>query len=127
MSYDCYCDYDPATIYSKRIVKARKVYRCEECPNRIQIGERYEYVFGVWEGYASQFKTCSDCTDLRQWVTNNVPCFCWAHGNMREDAREAIEEAAFRAPEETKGLRFGFLRLQKRQELARKHVEGLPW
>lgn len=123
MSADCYCDFDPPTIYRRRVVRARKVYRCEECTNRIQVGEQHEYVFSVYDGYADQFRTCSDCTDLRTWVKNNVPCFCWCHGSMRDDAREAIDEATWRAPDETRGLRFGFLRLQKRQELNRRYTE----
>lgn len=73
-------------------------------------GETYERVFGVWEGNASRFRTCQKCVDLRQWVKNNVPCFCWAHGSMIDDAKEAIEAACERASEETRGLRFGFLR-----------------
>lgn len=112
MSIDCYCDYDPPEFHSSRIVKAaRREHKCEECCKPIKIGERYEYVFGMWDGYLSEFKTCARCLDIRQWVKNNVPCFCWAHGNMLGDAKETVEEAAWRAPEETIGLRFGFNRL----------------
>ena len=110
MRYDCSCDYEPAELYNAQIVRARKQYRCEECGCAILPGERYEYVFGKWEGYVSTFKTCERCRDIRQWVKNNVPCFCWCHGNMLEDAAEAISEATWRAPLETAGLRFGFLR-----------------
>lgn len=123
MSFDCFCDYEPASVYSARTIKARKPYRCDECANHIRIGEEHEYVFGVWDRQPGTFRTCTDCTELRQWVRNNVPCFCWAHGNLRDDATEAVREAAFRAPEETRGLRFGFLRLQKRQELNRRYTE----
>lgn len=107
---DCYCDYDPPEFHSRYIRVARKSHKCEECGGPILSGERYEYVAGKWEGYFNYFKTCERCVDLRQWVQNNVPCFCWAHGNMTEDAAEAVEEAVFRAPTETVGLRFGFLR-----------------
>ncbi len=65
---------------------------------------------GDWISYVSTFKTCQGCRDIRQWVQNNVPCLCWAHGNTIEDCREAVQEAHYRAPEETRGLRFGFLR-----------------
>lgn len=115
MSYDCSCDYDPANIYRASTPKARKEHRCEECGGPIKPGEKYEYVFGVWDGsWVSIFKTCERCFDLRQWVKNNVPCFCWAHGSMLDDAREAVNEAAWRAKEETAGLRFGFLRRRHR-------------
>lgn len=120
MSYECACDYDPATVYSSAVRTARKPHRCEECGSKIEPGGKYEYVFGIWEGDVSIFKTCEACLDLRQWVKNNVPCFCWAHGNMLEDARETIEEACFRAPLETAGLRFGFLR--RKIEAKRRHA-----
>lgn len=117
MSLDCFCDYDPATIYTATTPKARKEHRCDECGCKISIGQKYENVFGLWEGYASTFKTCEGCYDLRVWVTNNIPCFCWQHGNMLEDAQEAVNEAAYRAPAETVGLRFGF---RRRREALRK-------
>lgn len=110
MSLDCWCDYDPAEFYSAEIRKARKAHRCEECCGEIRPGEPYEYVAGKWDGWVTTFKTCERCLDIRQWVKNNVPCFCWAHGNMLDDAREAVYAAADRAPAETIGLRFGFLR-----------------
>lgn len=118
MSLDCFCDYDPADVYSSRIQMARKDYHCAECGSGIKAGERYEYVFGVWDGINSTFRTCERCYDLRMWVKNNVPCFCWAHGSMLNDARDAVEAAADRAPQETVGLRFGFLR---RREMNRRY------
>lgn len=110
MSYECACDYDAPAFYSKQQRKARKSHRCEECAGHIHPGERYEYVSGKWDVHIGSFITCQHCHDIRQWVKNNVPCFCWAHGNLREDAENAVEEARSRAPQETIGLRFGLLR-----------------
>lgn len=110
MSYDCSCDYDPPEFYCKTTPKARKRHRCEECAGPISPGEAYELVSGKWEGNFSVFKTCQRCVDLRTWVTNNIPCTCWAHGNMHEDLKESVHEAVYRAREETVGIRFGFLR-----------------
>lgn len=110
MTIDCWCDYDPPEFWSSAIRTARKPHRCDECPRTIAPGEQYEAVAGKWEGYFDTFKTCARCLDIRQWVKNNVPCFCWAHGSMLDDAKETIEEACFRAPAETSGLRFGLLR-----------------
>lgn len=107
---DCYCDYEPAEVWSSRNPVARKEHCCDECSVTIKPGEQYEYVFGVWDGWAYTYKTCERCFNIRQWVRNNVPCLCWAHTNMIEDCKEAVEEAHFRAPEETQGLRFGLLR-----------------
>lgn len=111
MSDGCYCDYDPPSVWSLAIHKARKAHKCCECRKPIAPGERYEYVWGIWDGSAGTYKTCERCLDLRQWVRNSVPCFCWYYGDMVENAMEAIDEAIGRAPDETRGVRFGFLRL----------------
>lgn len=103
----CYCDYDPPALWSREMRRAAKVHRCEECRAHILEGDRYEYVSGMWDGYFCRFRTCALCVDLRQWVTNNLPCFCWAHGNLHEDAHEAVQDAAWRAGEEVNGIRFG--------------------
>jgi hypothetical protein len=109
-AYDCVCDYDAPQFYAAAIRKARKPHRCDECGGCILPGEPYEYVSAKWEDLISVFKTCQHCVDIRTWTKNNVPCLCWAHGNLIEDCREAVTEAAFRAPLETVGLRFGLLR-----------------
>lgn len=120
MSYDCKCDYDPPEFCHIEIRTARKGHRCSECSGRILKGERYEYTHGKWEGFLDTFKICERCYDIRQWTKNNVPCLCWAYGNVIEDCREAIEEATFRAANETIGLKFGFLRrLASRDKLNR--------
>lgn len=107
---DCFCDYDPPSFYNSAIRKARKPHKCEECSGSILRGEKYEYVSGKWDGFVSQFKTCERCVDLRMWVKNNVPCFCWAHDNLHDDMRETVQSAAWRAKDETVGLQFGLLR-----------------
>jgi hypothetical protein len=43
-------------------------------------------------------------------MKRNVPCFCWAHGNMIEDARSTAQSAHEQAGDEVAGLRFGLLR-----------------
>lgn len=109
MTYDCVCD-DPPSFYRRSNPRARKAYRCYECSGQILPGEQYENVVGVWEGYFDTFATCERCVDLRVWVKNNVPCLCWAHGNADDDMDTAVRSACWRAPEETRGLRFAFLR-----------------
>lgn len=107
---DCYCDYDPPQFYSVTKPKARKQHRCEECGVAILPGELYERVSGKWDGYVDTFSTCERCHDLRMWVQNNVPCLCFEYGNADEGLEAAIDDACSRAPAETVGLRFGFLR-----------------
>ena len=110
MSYDCYCDYDQPQVYRASIVRARKTYECEECGGPIKPGEQHESAFGVLDGWTYAPRTCARCVDMRTWVKNNVPCLCWSHGGADTDMAEAIEEATMRAPDETRGLWFGFLR-----------------
>lgn len=110
MYYDCSCDYDPPSVYSATTPRAKKTYRCDECRGSISPGERYERVFGVWDGRADTYRTCERCFDLRTWVKNNVPCLCIMHGNQDEENENAVDSARHRAPLETAGLLFGFLR-----------------
>ena len=107
---DCYCDYDPPEFSTSRIVKSKKKRRCYECCGIILPSEPYLYIAGKWEGYFETFTICQHCRNLRVWVSNNIPCFCWSYGNMVEDARYAIDDAYERAPNEVIGVRFGFNR-----------------
>jgi len=98
-STTCYCDYDPPSIYSQRIIKrARKQSECCECGVKININDSYEYTFGVWEGYANSFKTCLRCVELREWAKISVPCFCWYHGDMLSDVWEMVNEVRHDVP-----------------------------
>lgn len=119
------CDYDAPDFYTAKIRKARKPHRCEECAGQIMPGDTYEHVSGKWVDYLDTFVTCRHCVSLRQWVKGNVPCVCWAHGNADSDMREAVYEAYYRAPNETIGLRFGFLRrltIRNRANASRVHA-----
>jgi hypothetical protein len=107
---DCYCDYDPPEFYNVETRRARKQYCCVECNGPIVPNENYERVTGKWDGYISTFTTCERCHNLRVWAQNNLPCLCVMHGNMDDEIRIAVDDAVFRAPEETIGLRFGLLR-----------------
>jgi hypothetical protein len=107
---DCYCDYDPPGLYCAEIRKSRKDRKCYECGGRIIPGEKYERVAATWDGRFDIVQTCERCVDIRTWVKNNVPCFCWAHGNLGDDCIAAVDDAVYRAPDETLGLQFGLRR-----------------
>jgi hypothetical protein len=119
MALDCTCDYDPPDVYWSKMVRAKKPYRCYECSAPIAVGERHEYAFGVIYGDSYQPRTCADCTDIRRFVQNNIPCWCWAHGNMLEDAHNIIREAYAQAADEVRGVAFGFGRLLVKQRRKR--------
>jgi len=112
MTYDCSCDYEPAQFYCAAKPKARKQHKCYECAGDILPGERYERVTAKWYDFdgVQTMRTCERCYDLRTWVKNNVPCLCIMHGNQDEENDNAIDEATYRAKDETRGLRFGYLR-----------------
>lgn len=121
MSY-CECDYDSPVVYHQHQYVARKEHRCSECRRVIAPGERYESTFGIWEREGHTYKTCSHCLAIREWVTAHVPCTCWAHGNVLEDARDTVENYAHQAP----GFAFGYLRrvvAKNRAKLAHKPTE----
>lgn len=99
MSYSCDCDYDPPTFYFKRRVRAaRSNHRCEECGRTIYAGESYEYVVGYWGDIFGAFHTCDDCAALRDWAVSAVPCFCWAHGSLRDDIKDMVEYYSHEIP-----------------------------
>lgn len=106
MSDACFCDYDQPEFYNQRMQTAKKEHRCKECGKPIATGEIYENVSGKWDGRFDTFKTCPRCLALKDWVKAHVPCFCWAHGNIREDALETAREYDRQAP----GLLFGAYR-----------------
>jgi len=105
MSDACYCDYEQAVWCRTTEPKARKIHRCSECHGPIPVGENYEYAVGKWD-YVQQYRTCRACMALRQYVNDLVPCFCWAYGQMREDARNTIDEYR----RELSGMWFGWAR-----------------
>lgn len=107
---NCFCDHEPAEVYRKNRQTARKTHRCYECNGLILNGERYEYVFHIWEGHPDVCKTCPRCLSVRDFLTISLPCYCWSHRGAFEDAEEQIDEAYYRARDEVQGLRFGYLR-----------------
>jgi len=112
----CYCDYEPATIYNPTRPKARKVHVCDECHTNIQPGDRYENVFGVWDGQANTFKTCIHCLSLRDHIQSIASCFCFAHGGLSSDIREWLDCVTLEP-----GVRFGInrMRVERKQAISR--------
>lgn len=92
MTYECYCDGDPPTVFRRKTVRARKQHTCTECHCRIHAGEQHEYVFGIWDGDAAQYRTCQLCVELHDWATTSVSCFCRTFGNLHSEARELVSE-----------------------------------
>ena len=80
----CDCDYDQPTFFNCKTVKGRKDYRCCECLRDIAKGERHEYVSGLWDGHMDDFRTCSDCVQMR----GDMELDCWCYGQLMEDVSQ---------------------------------------
>lgn len=77
---------DGPEFYFQKIHKACKEYICCECGDKILQGQKYERVFGKWDGGIGEFKTCKDCLSIR----DNLFCgYC--HGTMWERINEVLE------------------------------------
>lgn len=48
--------------------RARKDHKCCECGGLIKKGEVYENVWGVWDFDQSTFKTCLECSLIRDSI-----------------------------------------------------------
>lgn len=117
----CYCDYDPATFYEVRKIKAaRKDHKCAECRRKIRAGEPYTYTTGLWEEWFGTFHTCQHCQRLRDYLTISFKCYCWAHGDGFDELRDFLDDVTYRAPEEMAGVRFRVGRLVVAIRRARK-------
>lgn len=89
MSLSCTWDSGPVairTIYRK----ARKQHACCECTKQISVGERYEYISGVWDGRPNSFHTCEKCADLRDSMEEVG--FCPTFGELLADHAEYVSE-----------------------------------
>lgn len=86
----CQIDYesdDPAEFCHEEIRTAKKVHVCCECGCEIKPGQKYEYVFGKWDGDIKIFKTCFPCACIRKDL------FCtWSYGYLYEDLRQYFED-----------------------------------
>lgn len=84
-------DYDPPDLYVATFRTARKQHLCFECGRRIEVSERYEVVFGVWEGRADTMKTCEQCTVARDLLMRW--CQGFMHGSVLEELHDHLQES----------------------------------
>lgn len=61
----CCIDADGWDFGIVQIRTARKRYKCLECSEPIEPGQRYEYVRGCWEGAFDTHRTCVLCARIR--------------------------------------------------------------
>jgi len=83
----CSCnDSNPARVFERTLRKARRGYACGECSKRIEHGDWYEEVRGLWEGGWDTFWTCLRCTTRREaWAKIECrPAFTQLHASIIE-------------------------------------------
>ena len=61
-NYDYFC-----TVFSSKVVKAKKQHRCSCCRRTINPGESYTKEAGTGDGFWTT-KGCSHCTVARAWL-----------------------------------------------------------
>lgn len=96
---ECSCnismnDGECAEFASEKIVTARKTHLCCECRKKIQPGEKYEYVSGVWEGRFEHYKTCLDCVSMRKSFFH-----IWVYTDVWESFKNEMDCCAWQVPE----------------------------
>ena len=66
------------TVFNEQYPKAHKEHKCCECGAKIQVGEKYHYAKGCWDGKWAAYKTCITCDDLRRELNgyDGMPPFC---------------------------------------------------
>lgn len=78
------------SAFKQQTRKARKSHKCCECHQEISIGEKYDYVSGIWEDNPDSYKTCMSCLAVRDdyWdKTGEFPAF--------EHLKECISDSCF--------------------------------
>lgn len=85
----CSCDGDIPSVYNKVDRTARKKYQCVECRTMINPGDRYRYLFGVWNGDAKVYRTCERCADLQDNLT--AIDWCIEHGELKENYQQYLD------------------------------------
>lgn len=87
---------DAPEVHSVIHSTARKEHVCSECKGKIQIGETYRRIWGVWDGEQATNKACQDCQDLLRWFDPEgafSPQLGGLHASIIDQAYEAGDEA----------------------------------
>ena len=73
------------TLSNTAYPTARKPHKCIECDALISTGDKYELVEGLWEGEWRRFKTCLNCSAVREALDTEDVYF----GGLIENLMEA--------------------------------------
>lgn len=86
------CDCMPPDVYREDWRTARKAHHCVECRRpRIQPGDRYMDITGLWEGRWDQYRRCERCHRAAEALHPDLECPL-VIGGLREELRERCRE-----------------------------------
>lgn len=103
-----YCeDFSRPEIFFETTHVARKEHKCSECKNIIKSGENYTRTFGKWDNEISVYKTCSICQSFRDYILDNIPCFCYTYSDLIWQGVDTLQEYKDELP----GILFTGLRI----------------
>ena len=63
--------YEMPKCFTHKQPKARRTHKCCECGGKIQVGETYHRMSGVW-GEPETYKVCNECEQLRADVEKDM-------------------------------------------------------
>ena len=100
---ECYCEPaegEPCEVWLPSFRTARKIHECCECHEEIKPGERYEYIFSIFEGEVTCYKTCIFCAGEWERIYNDCDFECMVKGELAcalvWEIRQKEEAEAFR-------------------------------
>lgn len=80
-------DYELPKVFTSTTPKARVEHDCVECDVKIQPGQTYERVKGLWDDSWLTIKTCLPCVELRRKFAGEFGEY--EYGALREAMAEA--------------------------------------
>jgi dUTP pyrophosphatase len=86
------CDAISPSCFTSATRRARKQHRCGECGQPIAVGDRYQYVSGIWDGSPDSHRTCIRCAAVRDWLqAQPEACGCVPLGELTDTLDEYAE------------------------------------
>lgn len=108
---------------------ARKRHFCTECHGAIEVGEVFEYVWGLWNDQVNIFKTCTHCETARNFYVGDCDSESFRDPSIGAYSFTQVGQDLFSFAKDCpagSGLKFGAYRhaieLTRRRESARLQV-----
>jgi hypothetical protein len=67
---------EPCAVYEQTSRTARKQHTCDACGSAIAVGQRYAYVFLIWDGARYQYRRCPRCEAIHAHLRAKCSAEC---------------------------------------------------